>query len=886
MRLGAFIAVAWTIVVALHSFSFSVSLQDGGPAAEADPRTPEGKRIYTTQRLVSAPPEIDGILTDECWTEGPWSGGYIQNMPHESDAPSQETELKILYDDRNIYVAIRAYDTEPGRIDRKLGRRDAFEGDIVGVCFDSYFDHRTGFEFDLTAAGAKMDLILKNQGWDTSWDAVWYGAVGSEPSAWTAEMRIPLSQLRYSDQDVQVWGLHAWRWINRNREEDQWNLIRRDGPGPLYSMGELHGINGLSKSRRVELLPYVSGKVTSSPDFFDSAAKRADWTGSAGLDGKLGLSSAFTLDFTVNPDFGQVEVDPSILNITAFETFYEEKRPFFLEGKNIFDFELGEDLLFYSRRIGEAPRYEPALDSESEYLRTPTSTSILGALKLTGKTAGGLSVGVIDGITSKESAEIISSTGSRNEVVAPFSNYAVGRIQQDLNGSNTIVGGMFTSTHRGIDDPHLEFLPADATTGGLDFRHHWKDKTYFFNAKTLFSDVRGSQESILQLQEASSRYFQRPDADHVELDPSRTSLQGHGGEVQVGKGANGPWRFRESVSWRSPGLELNDLGYLPLADTVNQETAAAYVSTEPGWIFREYTLELEQQAQWDFSGEFLRPVFSGGTEVVFNNKWAAAAQLARIGDSLDTRLQRGGPAVKLLGFWSGNFALHSDTSRAVSLQLHYHSHRFDDGESRFHSVSPGARFRISNPLLFSTSVDYSLNRDIFQYVERTDFEGNRRDLVGDIDQKTLGLTFRLDFAITPEFTIQYYGNPYVSTGVYSRFKRFTNPRAEDFSQRYHVFEGEEVFYDSDERRYYFDESGDGQFDYSIANPDFNFREFRSNLVARWEYTPGSVLYVVWTQGRSLFEGVTNESLGHNLGNLFDTPAENVFLVKLNYWLPF
>ncbi len=339
------------------------------------------------------------------------------------------------------------------------------------------------------------------------------------------------------------------------------------------------------------------------------------------------------------------------------------------------------------------------------------------------------------------------------------------------------------------------------------------------------------------------------------------------------------------MSWRSPGLELNDLGYLRIADTVDQETSVAYVYTEPKGIFREYTLEFQQEAQWDFSGDFLRPTVSGAVEVVFKNKWAATAQLARIGDSLDTRLLRGGPGVKLLGFWSSNTTLETDNSRRVSFQFNYHAHRYDNRESSFKRFSPGVSFRIRNPLLFSTSAEYSLNHDIFQYVERTDFEGDRRDLVANIDQRTLGLTFRLDFAVTPEFTIQYFGNPYVSTGIYSRFKRFTDPRANDFNQRFEVFQGDRISYDQADRRYYFDETGDGNFDYSIANPDFNFREFRSNLVARWEYTPGSVVYVVWTQGRSLFEGVTNESLGHNLGNLFSTPPENVFLVKLNYWLP-
>ncbi len=849
-----------------------------------DLRTPEGKRIYVTQRLASKPPQIDGRLDEECWKEGYWSSHYEQFMPVEGAAPSQQTELKILYDDKNIYVGIRAYDTEPEKIDRQRGRRDAFEGDIVGVCFDSYFDHRTGFEFDLTAAGSKIDLILGNNGWDTTWDAVWYGEVAMTSFGWSAEMRIPLNQLRYGDSETQVWGLHAWRWFNRNNEEDQWNMIGRNNPGQLYSIGELHGIEDLPKSRHIELLPYTVGRVTTTGPATPDQGRKTDRAGALGLDGKVGLTSAFTLDFTVNPDFGQVEADPAVLNISAFETFYEEKRPFFLEGKNIFNFGAGEDLLFYSRRVGQAPSYVPTVEAGQE-IDSPASTSILGALKLTGKTEGGLSVGVMESLTGEETARILWPGGSRDQTVEPMANYTVARVQKDFNRSNTILGAMVTSVHRSIQDPELDFLAGDALTGGVDFRHHWKNKTYYLDVKTLFSDVRGSREAILNLQESSARYYQRPDATHVTLDPTRTRLGGYGGEVEVGKGANGDWRFSQEVSWRSPGLELNDMGYLRVADQVSDETSVAYVMSRPSGIFREYTLSAEQQNNWDFGGEFLGSSASVGASVLFANKWKASVDLTRLGSSLDTRLLRGGSAVKIKGFWSGSYYVSSDVSRPFSAEFQYHAHRYDDRQSGFHGIYPGIRYRITDPLLLSAHLDYSLNKDIFQYVAQTELSGQRRDLVAQIDQKTLGLTFRVDYAVTPELTIQYYGNPYVSTGLYSDFKRFTNPRSNDYAELYHTFTGPEIAYDPATRIYQFDETLDGVPDYSIENPDFNFREFRSNLVARWEYKPGSVLYLVWTQGRSVFDYVTNESLGHSFGRLFSSPAENVFMVKFSYWLP-
>ncbi|MFZ0426757.1 MAG: DUF5916 domain-containing protein [Acidobacteriota bacterium] len=882
LKLIALFSCCW-----LSMMVVSLSAEGNDPPPPG-PLTPGGRRYYVTQRLHGTPPKIDGKLDDAAWEEGHWAGDYRQYIPRNGAMPSEDTKLKILYDDNNIYVAIRAYDKEPARIDRKLGRRDAFIGDIVGVCFDSYFDHRTGFEFDLTAGGAKIDLILFNGGWDTTWDAIWDGKVGSEPDAWTAEMRIPLSQLRYGNQEKQVWGFHSWRWINRNGEEAQFALVPRDSPGQLYSIGELHGIEGIRKSRNIELLPYAVGRYATFGQEVGSPFKRESKTeGDLGLDGKLGVTSAFTLDFTVNPDFGQVEVDPSVLNISAFETFYEEKRPFFLEGKRIFEFDMGEELLFYSRRIGHAPSYVPELrQGDNPYFDAPASTSILGAVKFTGKTEKGLSIGIIESVTSKETATINSLQGSRSEAVEPLANYAVARVQKEFNQSNTIVGGMLTSVHRRIEDPQLEFLPRDATTAGFDFLNYWKNKTYYLDFKAVFSDVRGSTDAMLGLQRSSARYFQRPDADYVHLDPFRTQLGGHGGILEFGKGANGNWRFAENLSWRSPGLELNDLGYLQTADVITQGTRLHYVVTEPTWIFRDWSAGVEQENSWDFGGEFLSPSVSVEADGTFSNKWNASVDISRIGRQLDTRLLRGGPAVSLKGFWTTNLTLSSDGARRLSFNLRYHTHTFDDRQSSFRGIYPGLSFRITNPLVFSTQLEYSKNKDIFQYVTRTEYEDQQRNLVGTINQRTLGLTFRVDYSVTPELTIQYFGNPYVSNGLYDQFKRFTHPRSHNYSDLYHTFSGSEIQFDPLQNLYRIDESGNGVFDYSFDNPNFNFREFRSNLVARWEYKPGSVLYLVWTQGRSVFEPITNHSLRENLGNLFSTPSDNVFLVKFSYWLPF
>ena len=841
-----------------------------------------GKRIYATQRLSTAPPKIDGRLDDECWQFGPWSGNYTQQIPTEGAAPSAQTELKIFYDNDNIYVAIRAND-DPNLIDRTRGRRDSFSGDIVGICFDSYHDYRTGFEFDLTASGGKIDLILMNEGWDESWDAVWDGKVAEEDSAWTAEFRIPLSQLRYSKEEVQVWGLHSWRWINRNMEEDQWALIPRDTPARMSAIGELHGINNLLNNRRIELLPYLRTQVHS----FEKEANNPFATGresnyAIGLDGKFGLSSDLTMDLTINPDFGQVEADPSVLNLTVYETFYDEKRPFFLEGKNIYDFEFEEDLLFYSRRIGHRPSYHPSL-GENEYANTPENTDILGAVKLSGKSKNGLSIGILESVTAKEKSEIDIQGNRYFQTSEPLSNYFAARMQKDYDNSNTIIGGMLTATNRKIEDEHLNFLNRSAYTGGFDFRHQWQDKTYYIDAKALFSNIIGDPEAILNLQTASARYFQRPDAGHLAVDSTLTMLNGHGGLIEIGKRGNGNWRWELGANWRSPGLDLNDLGYLRKTDEMELHAGIAYEQNKPNGIFRSYVLSGGIENDWNFDRESLGRRLNIFARGELKNKWQFFANAYRETDLLDVTLLRGGPAVKVKGWIHNMYRLSTDPSKKISLGAMVHAHFHDDKISKTFSTSPFFSWKITNALRFTSDLDYMKTRTALQYISTENYEDQKRYILGELDRSTLGMTVRFDYAITPEFTLQYYGNPYVSTGAYNNIKRMVDPRANSYSSLTRVYSDNEMLYDSDSGVFTFDENTDGANDYSISNPDFSFREFRSNLVARWEFRPGSTLYLVWTHGRSLYENTPGASLRNGVNSLFTGAPDNVFLLKFNYW---
>jgi hypothetical protein len=876
----AAITAALPCLVSLPAFAQAVD------AGRAHP-----PRIYNTQRLAGKPPDIDGHLDDDAWKEGAWAGDYTQQLPVEGGKPSQKTELKILYDEKYIYFAIRAYD-DMARVAKYSSRRDEIAGDIVGVCFDSYFDKRTGFEFDITSAGTKIDLVLSNEGWDTTWDAVWDGKVAYEADAWTAEFRIPLSQLRYGSQDTQVWGMHAWRWIDRFQEESQWNLIPRQGTGRLYNFGELHGIQGLKPRRRIELLPHVLTQVESLPDEAGNPFVGPNGSGAVGLDAKVGLSSNFTMDATVNPDFGQVEADPSVVNLTTYETFYEEKRPFFLEGKRIFTLGLAGsaiagdesgtlqgDQLFYSRRIGAPPTIQPAFE-DGAFLEMPGQTSIISAAKVTGKTKDGLSVGLLQSVTDNEHANLWFNGLDTRVPVAPTTNYVVGRVQKDWNKGNSILGGMFTSTHRWLpDDAALHQLTTDSVTGAVDATQFLGDRSYVLEGKGVFSRVAGDASAIRALQTNAVHYYQRPDASHLGVDPNATSMLGHAGTVRVARYGKSKWLWSESARWMSPGLELNDVGYLRQADFILNEASLEFKETEPRGAFRSYGLTVVRTDTWDFGG--LKT--SGSTDFLvngaFRNLWTAWAGVNVVEAPTDTRLLRGGPAMTTSGRVVALALVNSDPSRRLNVQASMERDFVMDGHGRRANVTTQVNVRPANALYLSGIVSYEHNVDDLQYVDTAHPDGSARYLLGRLDQDTLGFTFRANVFVSPDFTVQYYGSPFVSNGAYGDFKRATTPRAGSYADRFHQFSGSEIAFVPEANAYRVTEGSDS---YAFANPNFDFRQFRSNLVARWEFKPGSALYVVWSQDRT-DEQVFGRSLTSSLDALRLAPATNVFLVKMSYW---
>jgi hypothetical protein len=830
------------------------------------------KRIYTTMKIHGQSPVIDGHTGESAWSRVEWSGAFTQREPHDGQEPTYQTAFKILYDEENLYIAIRAYDEQPDRIVRRMSRRDGFEGDWVEVNIDSYFDKRTAFSFTASVSGVKGDEAITNNGdqWDATWDPIWYLKTSIDEQGWVAEMRIPFTQLRFNNNPKQVWGLQFTRRLFRKEELSNWQYIPQKEAGWVHHFGELRGIQGIQPKKQMELSPYLVSKIDryrreAGNPFSDGS----DFGYDVGMDGKIGVTNDLTLDFTINPDFGQVEADPSEVNLSAFETYFQEKRPFFIEGKNITHYQFtsggnafSSDNLFYSRRIGRAPQYSPDLDDD-EYARIPERTRILGAAKITGKTKNGWSVGVLESVTAREKADLFRQGVKSTQVAEPWTNYFLGRVQKDINKGNTIIGGMFTSTNRFHLDEELDFLSKQAYTGGIDFKQFWGEKKYYFNLKYSMSHFRGSEDAIQYQQESSRRYFQRPDNDYVNYDTTRHSLTGHGGILEFGKQASSGLRYLAWLTWRSPGFELNDMGYLRQADAIFQVIWAGYRISEPFGIFRQVNFDVNQWTGWDFGGN---RNYEGGNVSVwsqFTNHWTFSMGANIEGDGLSNTVLWGGPAARTPGSW--NYWVDTGTDSRKKLSLHaWHSNVwgfYDFLRNTAYGVN--MEYRPTNSLRLSFTPEYSVTRNILQYMNTEKVNGQDKYIFGRLDQKTLDLTLRIDYTLSPELTIQYYGAPFVSGVDYSKPKQITNPRADKLRNRYS-----------------FDVSFSDE-DY-VKDYDFNFKQFRSNLVMRWEYKPGSLLYLVWSQGRTGSAETGKFSYRQDLKRLYRIYPENIFLVKLSY----
>lgn len=856
-------------------------------AAQAQQATVVPKRSYRTQSIgAQQPPELDGRIDDAVWDLVEWTGDYIENQPDENTPPSEQTKFKILYDKKFLYFAFRCYDKDPAGIVKRLSRRDGFEGDWVEVNIDSYHDKRTAFSFTISVSGVKGDEFVSDNGdnWDSSWNPIWYLKTRIDDQGWTAEVKIPLSQLKFGDAKEQVWGLQSTRRYFRAEERSVWQRVPRDAAGWVSEFGELHGLVDLQPQKQLEIQPFFAARQeTYEAEAGNPFRTGRDFSLNGGLDAKIGVTNDLTLDLTINPDFGQVEADPAALALDGFQIFFEEKRPFFVENKNIFDFRFadGQDNLFYSRRIGRSPQAYPDT-APGEFADIPDNTTILGAAKFSGKTQNGWSVGLLESVTSREFARVDNGLYRRKVQVEPLSNYMVGRVQKDFNHRNSYLGAIVTAVNRNLQGYETDFLNSAAYTAGVDFRHNWKDRTYFVTGNFVASHIQGSPEAMERTQRSLTHLFQRADAGHVFVDPTRTSLTGTGGKIEGGKQAGGHWRYYGLLMWRSPELELNDVGFLRQADEIRQYGILTYQTLKPVGYFRSFNTRLEQLSTYDFDGNYNRFQVSVNTNSNLQNNWYVGTQFQYKPRIFTNTILQGGPRFRFSNEVFGALNFTTDTRRKLSFWSGAYLSQGAQKSFYYTEFDAGFTYRPVNAFSISFGPNFNRNASKTQYVTQRDFSGGTRYIMGDLDQRTLSAAIRLDYNINPNLTIQYYGQPFISKGKYRDFNRVSNPTARDYRERVSWYAPGQLGYDTASATYSIDENRDGSIDYTFENPDFSFVQFRSNLVLRWEYIPGSEIFLVWSQGMN---GLADTRL--NLWKGLDTQIlnrqpENIFLLKATY----
>lgn len=852
------------------------------------------KKKYTTQALGDyAAPTINGILEDEAWSLVEWGNDYIEWQPDENTPPSHQTKFKILYDSKNLYIGVRCYDSEPDKIVKRLSRRDGFEGDWVEFNIDSYFDKRTAFSFTITAAGVKGDEFISNNGnnWDSSWNPIWYAKTSIDEEGWTAELRIPLSQLKFGSAEEQVWGLQSTRRFFRNEERSLWQRKPVDQPGWVSEFGELHGLKNIQPQKQLEIQPYTVAKTETyeaeeGNPFRDGSENNI----TAGLDAKIGITNDLTLDLTVNPDFGQVDADPSAIALDGFQIFFQERRPFFVENKNIFDFRVsqseagntfGSDNIFYSRRIGRSPQGYPDT-SDGEFVDQPDNTPIIGAAKFSGKTKDGWAIGVLESVTAQRTATILNGNGdTRKEMVEPLTNYFVGRLQKDFNQRNSYIGGIFTATNREQIPEQLNFLHDAAYTGGLDFKHQWANRDWYLGGNLTMSHVRGSEDAITNTQQSITHLFDRVGGDHVAVDTTRTSLTGTGGNVQIGKVGNGHWKFESGATWRSPELELNDIGFQRQADDVRHYTWIGYQTLKPDNTFRRVGINYNHWTAWDFQGNHNYLQFNTNSWQNWKNNYRSNIGFNFAPIEYSNFALRGGPRLRQspwMSFWN---SINTDNRKKLRFSFFHNGRKALDNSIKNYYMEGGFVYQPINALRISAFPSLDINHDKLQFIDNfDDVNGSPRYLNGEINQRTLSMSFRLNYTINPNLTIQYWGQPFISRGRYSNFKHITDPIAKTFEDRFVQYSAEQTVLS--DGTYAIDEDLDGVTDFTFDNPDFSFVQFRSNLVVRWEYIPGSEIFLVWSQDVSR-DGNPTEGLLPSLGdNIFGQKPQNIFLLKATY----
>ncbi len=858
----------------------------------------DSTKTITCYKL-SEPLIIDGLLTESVYQKPPITD-FTQKDPNEGAPITEKTEVWVSYDQDNIYFSGRFFDSKPDSIDITLMRRDNIvESDWFFVSLDTYNDDRNGYFFAVNAGGSIADGTLYNDGWDDdSWDGIWESKTRVDEKGWYVEMRIPFTQLRFKESDKMVWGINLDRDIKRRHEMSYYIMVPKNESGFVSKFADLVGLDGIKSKQRFEVLPYFVQKAQYLVhDENNPFYKSKQYKTSLGADLKFSVGSNLNVDATINPDFGQVEVDPAIINLSEFETFYQEKRPFFIEGSNIFAFGYGGannnwgfnfsvPELFYSRRIGRPPQGNV---SSKGYLNYPSETRILGAAKLSGKIDESWSIGVLSSLTERTFAKIQTPNGINiEEQVEPLTHYGVFRTQKEFNSGKQAIGMIFTSVNRDLNSDNLKNLLSDqAYTFGTD---GWTflddDETYVITGSVIGSYTSGTRDYLIRLQKQPYRYMQRPDKTYMPLDSNRTSIAGIFSRVMLNK-QKGNFYINAALGTASPGFEYNDLGSQWFADRINGHLVTGYRWFDPDNIFRRKSIYVAYSRTSDYEDNISRSGFYMNGSLQFLNYYGFNFEGSYNFESISTTLTRGGPKLIIPFNYSFSLGAYSDSRENVIISPSADFWRNQTDSYQF-DLDLEIEWKPSSQISFVLEPEYSYNFTKYQWVGNfadpyAVNSYNTRYVFADLYQKTLSATIRLNWIFTPTLSLQLYIQPLFAVGDYEKFKEIINPPSIDVKE--YGNEGSQISYDEGSMTYTVDPDAEGPATpFSFSNPDFNFKSLRGNLVLRWELLPGSVFYFAWTNSRINSENPGEFNFKNDFSNLIKSKSDDIFLVKFSYWI--
>ena len=876
------------LVLALPSWAQAQERNGLGAAAAGAAAVAAGAKQAQAVRVTDGSIQLDGALSESAWQQATPIIDFVQKEPVEGGTPSQNMEVRFIFDSDALYVGARMYSDDPSAIQAPLGRRDPDDSSAehILVSLDTFLDRRTAYSFGVTAAGVRMDEYhaSDDENGDTGFDPVWEARTQVDGEGWTAELWIPFDQLRFNNQQQQVWGLNVQRVTPTLEEQDYWVMVGRTEQGWASRFGDLRGIEGIEPSRRIELLPFVVGSTTHNDDRdpgdpFDDGK---NLVGRMGLDFKMGVGPNLTLDATVNPDFGQVEADPAEVNLSDFATRFDERRPFFLEGAELLT--LRHPNVFYSRRIG-AP---PVLNPDGDWVDRPSDSQILGAAKLTGRLPSGTSLGVLAALTGEEHARVVNDgvPGVEDIRVGPRMGFGIVKVQQELgtSGSNAsvLVGGV--QRDLSDDDPLAELLSDHSIVFGSDALWRIRGGEYEWNATVVGAHVAGDPAAIELIQRSSSHYLQRPDREgEYELDPTRESMTGWSLTTGFNRRSGQHWLFGMSAKVDHPMFDPQDLANLNGADGIQPNWNVTYRETQPGSLFRSYSVRLNQGNEWNFNWDRQNGNLGAQVNLTWLNFWTTNLSFTRQFETERAGLTRGGPLMGGPSGWNAQASVGNSSSSQTRWSANA---RISEDELGGKSHNLGMSFSMRPGPRWELSVDpgYSGSHEAQQYI--TTRSGGREETYGNryifsyIERHQFSTEFRASFTVRPDLNIDVYAEPFAASGRYYEYGELAAPGSSDRIV-YGEEGGSQLELQPDGSRLV---TIDGQ-SFNLRNQDFNVRSFNTNFVVRWEWRPGSTLYVVWQQNRDFRETI-NTSVG--VGDMFDSvgdPGSNIFLIKTSFWIP-